>query len=38
MNKKTSENTNLMVRLKAKLPALAVLAVVAGGARVMINQ
>ena len=38
MNKETSENTNLMVRLKAKLPALAVLSVVAGGAWVMINQ
>jgi mono/diheme cytochrome c family protein len=35
---KSAENTAITARLKAKLPALAVLAVVVGGAWVMINQ
>ncbi len=38
MNKSSSENTTLAERIKAKLPALAVLAVVLGGAWVMISQ
>lgn len=38
MTKNPAENIGVAARLKAKLPALAVLAVVAGGAWIMISQ